>query len=98
MKKITKTNLQGLRQLFPVLGKEEMRCHVGGNSDGYYGNDWFNHGYGGYDPDGNKLSLRLREELSIAFQHEVDHLNGILFFERINKKKPFFTENEIRLI
>ena len=53
MKKITKTNLQGLRQLFPVLGKEEMRCHVGGNSDGYYGNDWFNHGYGGYDPDGN---------------------------------------------
>ena len=53
MKKITKTNLQGLRQLFPVLGKEEMRCHVGGNSDGYYGNDWLNHGYGGYDPDGN---------------------------------------------
>ena len=47
MKKITKTNLQGLRQLFPVLGKEEMRCHVGGNSDGYYGNDWLNHGYGG---------------------------------------------------
>ena len=25
MKKITKTNFQGLRQLFPVLGKEEMR-------------------------------------------------------------------------
>ena len=46
MKKITKTNLQGLRQLFPVLGKEEMRCHVGGNSDGYYGNDWFNHEIG----------------------------------------------------
>ena len=53
MKKITKTNLQGLRQLFPVLGKEEMRCHVGGNSDGYYGDDWLNHGFGGYDPDGN---------------------------------------------
>ena len=52
----------------------------------------------GYDPDGNKLSLRLREELSIAFQHEVDHLNGILFFVFSNKKKPFFTENEIRLI
>lgn len=53
MKKITKTNLQGLRQLFPVLGKEEMRCHVGGNSGGYYGDDWLNHGFGGYDPDGN---------------------------------------------
>ncbi len=52
----------------------------------------------GYDVDGNKLSLRLREELAVAFQHEVDHLNGILFFDKINKKKPFFSENEIRLI
>ncbi len=52
----------------------------------------------GYDPDGNKLSLRLREELAVAFQHEVDHLNGILFFDKIDKKKPFFTEDEIRLI
>ncbi len=52
----------------------------------------------GYDMDGNKLSLRLREELAVAFQHEVDHLNGILFFDKINKKKPFYSENEIRLI
>ena len=36
MKKITKTNFQGLRQLFPVLGKEEMRHYVGGTFDGYY--------------------------------------------------------------
>lgn len=53
MKKITKTNLEGLLQLFPVLGKEEMRSHLGGNSDGYYGNGWFDHGFGGYDPYGN---------------------------------------------
>lgn len=53
MKKITKTNFQGLRQLFPVLRKDEMRQCVGGSSDGYYGNDWLNHGFGGYDPDGN---------------------------------------------
>jgi len=52
----------------------------------------------GYDMDGNKLSLRLREELAVAFQHEVDHLNGILFFDKINKNKPFYSENEIRLI
>ena len=52
----------------------------------------------GYDEDGNKIRVRAREELSIAFQHEVDHLNGILFYDRIDKKKPFFTENEIRLI
>ena len=49
----------------------------------------------GYDPDGNK---RAREDLSVAFQHEVDHLDGILFFDRIDKNKPFFNENEIRLI
>ena len=52
----------------------------------------------GYDIDGNKIKVRAREELSIAFQHEIDHLNGILFYDRINKNKPFFNENEIRLI
>lgn len=52
----------------------------------------------GYDIDGNKIKVRAREELSIAFQHEIDHLNGILFYDRINKDKPFFNENEIRLI
>ncbi len=52
----------------------------------------------GYDPDGNRISIRAREDLAVAFQHEVDHLNGILFYDRIDKKKPFFNENEIRLI
>ena len=52
----------------------------------------------GYDPDGNEINLRVREDLAVAFQHEIDHLNGILFFDKINKKKPFFNENEIRLI
>ena len=45
-----------------------------------------------------KSPVKSREDLSIAFQHEIDHLNGILFYDRINKKKPFFTEDEIRLI
>lgn len=52
----------------------------------------------GFDEEGNKIKIRAREELSIAFQHEIDHLNGILFFDHINKKRPFFNENEIRLI
>lgn len=52
----------------------------------------------GYDPDGNKIKVRAREELSIAFQHEIDHLNGILFYDKIDKKRPFFSEDEIRLI
>lgn len=52
----------------------------------------------GFDEDGNKIKVRVREELAIAFQHEIDHLNGILFYDRINKNKPFFTEDELRLI
>ncbi len=52
----------------------------------------------GFDVDGNKIKVRAREELSIAFQHEIDHLNGILFYDRIDKNKPFFSEDEIRLI
>lgn len=52
----------------------------------------------GFDEDGNKIKVRAREDLSIAFQHEIDHLNGILFFDRINKNKKFYTEKEVRLI
>lgn len=52
----------------------------------------------GLDLDGNPLKIRAREELAIAFQHEIDHLDGILFYDRINKKKPFFNEKEIRLL
>lgn len=52
----------------------------------------------GLDVDGKKQQVRAREELSIAFQHEIDHLDGILFYDHINKKKPFFNEKEIRLI
>ena len=36
-----------------------------------------------YDMDGNKQVIRAREELAIAFQHEIDHLNGILFIDKL---------------
>ncbi len=52
----------------------------------------------GFDTEGNKIRIRAREELSIAFQHEIDHLNGILFFERIDPNHPFYTDQELRLI
>ena len=41
------------------------------------------------DEEGRKIRVRGREELAIAFQHELDHLNGILFVDRIDKKNPF---------
>ena len=43
----------------------------------------------GYDVDGNKIRIRAREELAVAFQHELDHLDGILFTDKIDKKNPF---------
>lgn len=52
----------------------------------------------GFDEDGNKIKVRAREDLSIAFQHEIDHLNGILFYDRIDKNKKFYSETELRLI
>ena len=51
-----------------------------------------------YDMDGNKIRVRGREELAIAFQHELDHLNGILFTDRINKKDPFKNKDLYREI
>ena len=33
--------------------------------------------------------MRLREDLSICVQHEMDHLDGILFIDRIDKKHPY---------
>lgn len=52
----------------------------------------------GFDIDGNPIKIRAREELAIAFQHEIDHLNGILFFDHIDKKNPYKDENLYRAI
>ena len=50
----------------------------------------------GYDIDGNKIKIRAKEELAIAFQHEIDHLNGILFIDRIDKENPFKDADKYR--
>lgn len=36
-----------------------------------------------------KVRLRLKNYVAIVFQHEFDHLNGILFVDRINQSNPF---------
>lgn len=51
-----------------------------------------------YDLDGNLFSIRVREDLSIAFQHEIDHLNGILFIDKIDPKNPYKSANNMREI
>lgn len=55
MKKISKKDLKGLKQLFPMLGKEEMRHYVGGYLGGYWSGNWNGFysyfDYGGYTGD-----------------------------------------------
>ncbi|MFI3284578.1 MAG: peptide deformylase [Erysipelotrichaceae bacterium] len=36
-----------------------------------------------------EITLRLSGFLAIVFQHELDHNDGILFYDRINKENPF---------
>ena len=52
----------------------------------------------GYDENGKKVRYRAREELSIAFQHEFDHLHGILFFDHIDPKDPYKNIEHMREI
>jgi len=50
------------------------------------------------DEFGNKQEKRLREEIAIAFQHEIDHLNGIIFIDRIDPKNPYKDMDKMRAI
>lgn len=47
---------------------------------------------------GEKQKQRVREEISVAFQHEMDHLEGILFVDKIDKNNPYKNMNEMRPI
>lgn len=38
---------------------------------------------------GEAVTLRLRGYIAIVFQHEIDHLDGIMFFDHINKENPY---------
>ena len=50
------------------------------------------------DIDGNNKQIRVREDISVAFQHEMDHLNGILLVDKIDKKNPFKNKDKMREI
>ena len=52
----------------------------------------------GYDMEGRKIHVRAREDLAICFQHEMDHLNGIIFVDHIDPKDPFKGRDEMRAI
>jgi len=51
-----------------------------------------------YDENGEKFTIRVREDIAVAFQHEIDHLNGILFIDHIDKKNPYKNKDYMREI
>ncbi|PLT33588.1 peptide deformylase [Bacillus sp. V5-8f] len=42
-----------------------------------------------YDTEGSEIHLRFKGFPAVVIQHEMDHLNGIMFYDRINKENPF---------
>ncbi|CAM4046433.1 peptide deformylase [Lederbergia lenta] len=47
-----------------------------------------------FDKHGSEIKLRLRGLPAIVFQHELDHLNGIMFYDHINKQDPFYAPED----
>ena len=41
------------------------------------------------DLEGNPHSIKLRNYEAIVVQHEIDHLNGVMFYDHINKMAPW---------
>ncbi|MFJ7756001.1 peptide deformylase [Peribacillus muralis] len=41
------------------------------------------------DGNGEEMEMRLKGFAAIVFQHELDHLNGMMFYDRINADNPF---------
>ena len=51
--------------------------------------------YSGFDLDGNKINNTAEGLHARVVQHEIDHLNGILYTDRLVDKKAFGFEKEI---
>lgn len=50
----------------------------------------------GFDLDGNEVSIEADELEARAFQHEVDHLDGVLFVERLDDEQRKVARKALR--
>ena len=46
----------------------------------------------GQDRQGKKIRLRLKGWTARIFQHEIDHLNGVLYIDKLTDEENFWTE------
>ncbi|AUG51043.1 peptide deformylase [Streptococcus pyogenes] len=51
-----------------------------------------------YDKEGQQHRIKLKGYNAIVVQHEIDHINGVLFYDRINAKNPFETKEELLIL
>jgi peptide deformylase len=50
----------------------------------------------GVDRDGNPLRIEAHDLLATVLQHEIDHLNGVLFIDRISSLKRELYKRRVR--
>ena len=51
-----------------------------------------------FDKNGEKHRIKLKGYNSIVVQHEIDHTNGIMFYDRINEKNPFAVKDGMLIV
>ena len=51
-----------------------------------------------FDANGEKQKQRLKNYEAIVVQHEIDHLNGLMFYDHINQENPFALQDGVLVI
>ena len=51
-----------------------------------------------FDKNGEKHRIKLKGYKAIVVQHEIDHLNGIMFYDRINETDPFTIKDDMLIL
>lgn len=51
-----------------------------------------------FDKEGEKHRIKLKGYNAIVVQHEIDHTDGIMFYDRINEKDPFAVQDDLLLL
>lgn len=50
------------------------------------------------DLDDQVQEVKLKDYEAVVIQHEIDHLNGIMFYDHINKEDPFYLDSDTELL
>lgn len=50
------------------------------------------------DQEGESHKIRLKNYAAIVVQHEIDHINGIMFYDHINKTNPNYAPDDVLII